>query len=148
MKVRPTLTLLVSLIALIAVSCSEQPATDHQNAPTSEIEANALSVVKRKTDAYNAHNLSDFLSVYHPDVRIYEYPDMLLGEGRGHLENIFKAQFDEEEGQIVVHSRHALENIVLSDESSTTWDHTEHLIGIYTVKDGLIVEVRLIEPTR
>ncbi len=63
------------------------------------------------------------------------------------MDAIFRPQFAENDGQIVVHSQHALGNTVVSDETTTVYGHTEHNIGIYTVSEGLIIEVRLIEPS-
>ncbi|MEO0813110.1 MAG: hypothetical protein AAFY60_09630, partial [Myxococcota bacterium] len=57
-----------------------------QSPPTSEaspqaperltsIEESALDVVRRRTDAYNAHDIDAFIATYAPSVRVYEYPE-------------------------------------------------------------------------
>ena len=111
-----------------------------------EEEQAALAAVARRTAAYNAHDIEAFLATYHEDLRVYEYPHRFLGEGTDRMRDIFGPQFAANDGTIVVHSRHALENVVVSDETVTFLGKTEHNIGIYTIEDGLIVEVRLIEP--
>lgn len=141
-------------IGIAACSAAEDPASGNagqqgtlaEHAPLTSAEQSALAVVARRTAAYNAHDIDAFLATYHEDLLVYEYPDNLLGEGTDRMRNIFGPQFADNDGEIVVHSRHALENVVLSDETVTFYGKTEHNIGIYTVEDGLIVEVRLIEP--
>ncbi len=131
--------------ALSLTSCATMPVTDHSNGVTAQEQA-ALEVVARRTAAYNAHDIDAFIATYADTVRIYEYPDTFLGEGTQRLRDIFGPQFAESDGKIVVHRQHALEHTVVSDETVTFYGTTEHNIGIYTVTDGLITEVRLIEP--
>ena len=121
-------------------------ANDHESAATS-VEIAALEVVAQRTAAYNDHDIEQFLKTYNKQVRVYEYPDRLLGEGTDRMRRIFGPQFAQNDGSIVVHARHALENVVISDETVSFYGTTEHNIGIYTIEDGLIVEVRLIEPS-
>ena len=146
----------LTTIAMVVAACSgtensasrnaAQQGTPGEHAPLTSVEQSALAVVARRTAAYNAHDIEAFLATYHEDLLVYEYPDNLLGEGTDRMRNIFGPQFADNDGAIVVHARHALENVVLSDETVTFYGKTEHNIGIYTVEDGLIVEVRLIEP--
>ncbi len=138
---------LVAGLVMLSASLLANDAVDngHEQAVTASERA-ALAVVVRRTAAYNRHDIEEFLATYAENVRVYEYPDKLLGEGRERMRGIFGPQFAENDGRIVVHTQHALENTVISDETTTVYGHTEHNIGIYTVSDGAIVEVRLIEP--
>lgn len=97
----------VLVISTVNSPAQESRANDHLAAATS-IEIEALSIIARRTNAYNDHDIEAFLATYDENVRIYEYPDKLLGEGTERMRRIFGPQFAE--------------------------------------KDGLIVEVRLIEP--
>lgn len=106
----------------------------------------ALDIVQRRTAAYNAHDIDAFIATYSESVRIYEYPETFLGEGTQRLRDIFGPQFAQNDGSIIVHSQDVLEQTVVSNETVTFYGTTEHNIGIYTVIDGLITEVRLIEP--
>jgi len=142
-----TKSLVAGLIMLSAsLLANDSVNSDHEQVATASERA-ALAVVERRTAAYNRHDIEVFLSTYDENVRVYEYPDKLLGEGRERMRGIFGPQFAENDGRIVVHARHALENTVISDETTTVYGHTEHNIGIYTVRDGAIVEVRLVEPS-
>ena len=148
MASKPSFAALVWAALVISTATSraqESRANDHLEAAT-PTEVSALQVIARRTNAYNNHDIEAFLATYDENVRIYEYPDKLLGEGTDRMRRIFGPQFAENDGRIVVHAQHALENTVVSDETVTFYGNTEHNIGIYTVRDGLIVEVRLIEP--
>jgi hypothetical protein len=134
-----------SVFSIASSPAQESRANDHLAAATS-IEFEALSVIARRTNAYNDHDIEAFLATYDENVRIYEYPDKLLGEGTERMRRIFGPQFAENDGLIIVHAAHGLENTVVSDETVSFYGNSEHNIGIYTVRDGLIVEVRLIEP--
>lgn len=144
MKSSPTLIALALSIFGLS-SCQTEPMSGHI-AGISSIEQAALEIVQKRTAAYNAHDIDAFIATYADNVRIYEYPDKFLGEGTERMRAIFGPQFAENDGEIIVHRQHALEHTVISDETVTFYGTTEHNIGIYTVKDGLISEVRLVEP--
>jgi hypothetical protein len=145
-RLRNVALLTAALVFATASSrAQESRAKDHLEA-TTPTEISALQVIARRTNAYNDHDIEAFLATYDENVRIYEYPDKLLGEGTERMRRIFGPQFAENDGLINVHAAHGLENTVVSDETVTFYGNTEHNIGIYTVRDGLILEVRLIEP--
>lgn len=144
MKSSPTLIALALSICGLS-SCQTEPTSGHI-AGISSIEQAALEIVQKRTAAYNAHDIDAFIATYADNVRIYEYPDKFLGEGTERMRAIFGPQFAENDGEIVVHRQHALEHTVISDETVTFYGTTEHNIGIYMVKGGLITEVRLVEP--
>lgn len=131
--------------SLCLTSCVNGPLSDPATIVT-PYEQTALDVVQRRTAAYNAHDIDAFIATYSENVRIYEYPDTFLGEGTQRLRDIFGPQFAQNDGSIIVHRQDVLEQTVVSNETVTFYGTTEHNIGIYTVIDGLITEVRLIEP--
>lgn len=139
------LSLILSFF-LATCSIAQESTGDAHNAASTVAERAALDVVARRTAAYNNHDIDAFIATYDENVRIYEYPDKLLGDGTERLRRIFGPQYSADDGLIVVQAQHALEEVVVSDETVTFYGTTEHNIGVYTVKDGLIVEVRLIEP--
>jgi hypothetical protein len=144
MKIRRSaVAVVVSAIIIVSLPAG----ADDYDAEISAAESAALDVVARRTAAYNSHDIEAFIAAYDENVRIYEYPDRFLGEGTERMRRIFGLQFSDNDGLIVVHAQHALENVVVSDETVTFYGTTEHNIGVYTIEDGLIVEVRLIEPT-
>ena len=135
-----------ALIFFVASSSAQNSTGDNHNGDTTSMEFAALDVVAKRTAAYNAHDIEAFIATYDENVRIYEYPERFLGEGTDRMRRIFGPQFAEDDGTIVIHSQHALKNVVISDETVTFYGKTEHNIGVYTVREGLITELRLIEP--
>jgi len=133
-------------MSFVVASCSASPTSIVHSSAVSSLEKSAIEVVEARTAAYNAHDIDAFIATYDEDVRIYEYPEKFLGEGTERMRRIFGPQFAEKDGKIVVHQQHALEHTVISDETVTIYGHTEHNIGIYTIKNGKITEVRLVEP--
>ncbi|MEO1481765.1 MAG: nuclear transport factor 2 family protein [Myxococcota bacterium] len=132
-----------AVVVVFGASCA---AVTPAAGPPSDEEEQALEVVRKRTEAYNAHDLESFIASYDPMVRVYEYPETLLGTGVERMRKIFGPQFADGEGKIEVIRRRALEHTVISDEWVTLYGKSEHNIGIYTVRDGRIVEVRLVEP--
>lgn len=108
--------------------------------------APARNVVAQRIDAFNNHDIDAYLSAHAEDVRIYEYPDRLIGNGRSHLQRIFGPQFAHGIGSVIVNDQQVIADYVVSNESLTLGSNTEHLIVIYTIIDGKIAELRLIEP--
>jgi hypothetical protein len=138
----------VCITVLIASLCGcaalpQNPATlDAEMEPPSA----AVELVTRRIASYNAHDIESLLATYAQDVRIYVYPERFLGQGRERLRRIFGPQFARGDGHIVVRGQSALEDKVVSVEDVTIAAASERNIAIYTVRHGLITEVRLIEP--
>ena len=126
MSIKIVRTALVTATSIFFSACSpalQSTDTVHTQL-VSSAEQSALEVVARRTAAYNAHDIEAFLATYDENVRIYEFPDSFLGEGKDRMRRIFGPQFAENDGSIAVQSQHALENVVLSDETATVYDHT------------------------
>ena len=145
-KLIRSLLVIAASVFMVAGSPARKSIAKDYESVTISAEIAALAVVAQRTAAYNDHDIDEFLKTYDENVRIYEYPDRLLGEGTDRMRRIFGPQFAANDGSIIVHAQHALENVVISDETVSFYGTTEHNIGIYTIEDGLIVEVRLIEP--
>jgi len=114
----------------------------------STLEQKALNVVSARNKAYNSHDLEAFLATYDEEVKIYNYPDELMGEGVERLRRIFGDQFSKNDGKITVHSQHAVGNIVMSDATESFFGIEQHVLAIYTIENGRIADLRLIEPEK
>lgn len=135
---------LALLVPVLLLSCAMTPAPASRVASAEEAAAHA--VVTRRVAAYNAHDIEAFLATYADDVRIYIYPERLLGTGRERMRRIFGPQFARGDGQVAVRSQYALDDKIVSVEDVTIAGSVERNIAIYTVTAGHIAEVRLIEP--
>jgi hypothetical protein len=128
-------------IAVLVSSC----ATADGRAPTQQ-ESAALALVGKRIAAYNMHDIDAFLATYDSNVRIYVYPERFLGAGTQRMRGIFGPQFARGDGSVRVLSQHVVDGKVVSIEDVTIGGELERNIAIYTIADGRIQEVRLIEP--
>ncbi len=138
---------LLFVFALCAASAPLSPALSE---PASEArqahEERALEAAAARNAAVNANDIEAFLSAYAPDVRVYQYPDKLLGSGVDRMRMLFEGIFQDEGAAVTVHGQWALGPVVTSRETLTLYGVSEDLISVYTVDGaGRITEVRLIE---
>ena len=138
---------LAAVLLVILAGCGAIPPPASVRIATAEEQA-ALHLVNRRIAAYNAHDIEAFLAVYDENVRIIVYPERVLGEGRERMRRIFGPQFEKGEGVIEVLGQHVLGNTVVSDEDIRIGSQDDRNIAIYTIRNGLIAEVRLIEKPR
>ena len=94
--------------------------------------------------AYNAHELDAFLQLYHDDVKIYTYPDRLLGNGKDHLRSLFKPLFDKGVAKVTVHGQFTSDSYVVNHETVEYEDRSVKYVSIYEVRKGLIRSVRFV----
>lgn len=104
-------------------------------------------LAQQQLDAYNGHNLEDFLKPYSEDVKVYTFPDKLNFEGKATMRANY--QFIEQTPDL--HCK-LLNRIV---QGNTVIDHEEvvvskdrppfNAIAIYKIKDGKIAEVYFIQ---
>lgn len=110
------------------------------------IEKNALAAVARRIDGYNRHDLAAYLAAHALNLEIYEYPNTSIGTGRSHLKKIFGPLLEQGIGHVVVNYQTAVGNRVVSDEHvSYGGPGLQHIVAIYTVENGMIASVRLVE---
>ena len=110
-------------------------------------DAPALRAVTQRIQAFNNHDLENYLAAHHEDVQIYEFPDKPVGVGRSHLKRIFGPLLESNVGSIEVKHQVTIDNRVVSEELQsygTTPGKT--VVVIYTVNDNLISSIYLVEP--
>jgi len=105
---------------------------------------NLLEIVNRRMQAYNNHDIEDFMALYAEDVEIYTYPDLLLGKGKAHLQSLFEPMFDQKSVQIEIHHQIAKDSFVINHETVTDGDSKTEYVSIYEVKNNLIQSVRFV----
>ncbi len=141
-----------AVLTILAMLLSQLPTSVHaedasvSNDPTA-IEKAALTVVAKRIDGYNNHDVDAYLAAHDEDLEIYEYPDKSIGHGRSHLKKIFGPMLEQGKGKIIVKHQTAIGNTVVSEEYvSFGGPDLQHIVAIYTVENGLIKTVRLVEP--
>lgn len=105
-------------------------------------------VVQRQLNAYNAHDIDAFIATYHPDARLYEYPDRQRAQGHEVMRGIYGPRFaDRPALHARVPRRIAMGDYVIDEEVVTGLPNgaTATATAIYEVKDGLITRVWFID---
>ena len=126
---------LVSIVLLFPIKLSGQ-------------KMNSEVIVQKQLDAYNARNLSEFLSLYNHDIEIYNYRENEpFISGIEALREVYEDVFDHSpELNATIKNRIVFENKVIDFESVTGRKgvHLIEVIAIYEVKDNLIFRVTFI----
>ena len=144
----PSRFLTATVAAVCFVVCNiGHGAEGAKNVPEDELATStALDAVKRRIDAFNKHDLDSYLNAHHENVRIYEYPEELIGEGRSHLRRIFGPLLEEGIGSIDVVYQAVVDRTVVSEEILNYGEAPIHIVVVYTVENNVISGLRLIEP--
>lgn len=100
-----------------------------------------LDIVNKRMDYYNKHDFSEFIKLYANDVKIYTYPDKLLGTGIGNLTSIFAPKFTAKSIKVKIVSQINNGNYVINHEVVTEKGLETKYVSIYEVKEGLIKSV-------
>ena len=103
-----------------------------------------LGIVNKRMDFYKQHNFKEFIKLYSPDVKVYTYPDKLLGTGTDNITSIFKPKFIAKSIQVEIISQMYNGNHVINHEIVSENGIKTKYISIYEVKDGLIKSVRFV----
>ncbi len=138
------LSLATILMFVCSIAYAAEPSQDSRLA--NSVERTALEAVKRRIDAFNDHDIDGYLAAHHEDVQIFEFPDKSIGVGRAHLQRIFGPLLEKGIGKTEVRHQVAIENKIVSEEQ-TNFGSTqpETIVAIYTVKEGLISSIYLVE---
>ena len=104
----------------------------------------ALEIVNKRMDLYNQHNFEDFIKLYADDVKIYTYPDKLLGTGTENITSIFKPKFASKSIQVKIVSQLNNGNHVINHEIVKENEIETKYISIYEIRNGLIASIRFV----
>jgi hypothetical protein len=114
---------------------------------TEEIEALSLELAQTQLDAYNQRDIEAFLAPYSDSIRIYQYPAILIAEGKDAMRRMYTQMFERRpELQCQLMGRLVLGNKVVDREKVYLGNgRYMHAMAIYTIYDGKIQEVRFIQ---
>ncbi|HXJ02861.1 MAG TPA: nuclear transport factor 2 family protein [Micropepsaceae bacterium] len=106
--------------------------------------SDAVSLIQRQLDAYNAQDLDAYVACYAPDVVVAGLNGSVTEKGREALRARYAkafATFPENKARLV--NRMAVGSTVIDHEDVSRGPGKERfeIIAIYTVKDGLIARV-------
>ena len=93
---------------------------------------------------YNQHNFDQFIKLYAQDVKVYTYPDKLLGEGIDNIISIFKPKFKAKSIVVEIITQIENGNHVINHEIVTEENQLTKYVSIYQIENGLIKSVRFV----
>ena len=144
---KKTAITIIGLVMLFMMACKEKP--DSTISGTSNgVEQNSnltpLQIVNKRMNLFNEHNFNAFIKLYNDDVKVYTYPDKLMGTGSDRLASIFKSDFEKKSINVKVVNQISNGPYVINHEIVTNNGKETKYVSIYEVKDGLITSVSFV----
>lgn len=112
------------------------------------IEKEAAALAQEQLDGYNKRDIEAFLKPYSENVKIYNFPDQLLYEGKAKMREEYTQMFNQlPDLNCKLVNRIVLNNKVIDHEEVVFMKSEPKLyaIAIYTITDGKISEVRFMQ---
>lgn len=139
---------MISLITLfIVASCKENTqGTSNDKSTTKQNYSNLtpLEVVNKRMNYFNEHNYDEFIKLYNTDVKVYTYPDNLMGTGSDRLAFIFKSDFESKSVAVKIVNQMDNGPYVINHEIVSNNGKKTKYISIYKVEKGLISAVSFV----
>lgn len=133
-KIMKTVTTLIIILVTINFGVAQEK----------NLNVKPLEIVNKRMNFYNQHTFLDFIKLYSEDVKIYTYPDQLLGTGTKNFSSIFKPKFKSKSIQVEIISQMNNGKHVINHEIVTEDGVETKYVSIYEVNDGLITSVRFV----
>lgn len=103
------------------------------------------SIVQQQLEAYNYQDIDMFLETYTEDVKLYNYPDQLISEGKEKMREKYKKLFEDTPDLYAeIENRTVIGNKVIDKEKVMMNGETVFAVAIYEVEEGLIKKVTFI----
>ncbi|MFK7971306.1 MAG: nuclear transport factor 2 family protein [Bacteroidia bacterium] len=130
----------IVVIGLLMIGCKDKTVVSK----TPESTSASLEIVNKRMAYYNQHNFEEFIKLYSKDVKVYTYPNTLLGTGTENISSIFKPKFASKSIQVEIinqidNGSHVINHEIVSEGNTQT-----KYVSIYEVQDGLITSVRFV----
>ena len=108
------------------------------------MEKETTQCVDQQLAAYNSHDIEAFVAAYREDIKLYEFPSVLICEGRARLRDMYAGFFQRApriHAQLI--NRIVLKNRVIDHElvTSRAGKSDMRAVAIYEVSGGLITKV-------
>lgn len=109
-------------------------------------EAQPEQIVQIQVEAYNNRDIEAFLDTYAQDVKIYNYPNILLYEGKDEMRKIYTSLFEETPNLFCeIKKRIVINNKVIDEEYVRYNNHFLSAVAIYEVKENKIIKVTFLK---
>jgi len=136
--------LILSLLFVTSLFGCNSDKTDIKNNQGQDSNMTPLEVVNKRMDLYNRHEFVEFIQLYADNVKIYTYPDRLLGTGTDNITSIFKPKFADKSIQVEIISQINNGNYVINHEIVNENGIDTKYVSIYEVENGLIMSVKFV----
>lgn len=131
------------IIAASLFGCNSDKMNAKQNQAL-DLNLMPLEVVNKRMEFYNLHSFVEFIQLYDDDVKVYTYPDQLLGTGTANITSIFEPKFAAKSIRVEIVGQMNNGNYVINHEIVTENGIDTKYISIYEVEEGLIKSVRFV----
>ena len=103
-------------------------------------------IVQKQLDAYNAKDLDAFMAIYTEDIKLYNYPNELLSEGKDQMSKDYISWFQRTPDlKASVKKRIVIGNKVIDEEQVTANGKIFNTVAIYELENGRIRRVTFIK---
>ncbi len=104
------------------------------------------TVVDVQLEAYNNRDIDAFMATYSDDIKLYNFPDTLISEGKEAMKKMYGSFFkNTPDLNCEIKNRIMYDNKVIDEEYLTINGRNLSAIAIYEVNDGLITKVTFIQ---
>ena len=138
----------IGLLILLMIACKNDPQPVKSNTSTGAEQGYSdltpLEVVNKRMSFFNEHNYAEFIKLYHKDVKVYTYPDRLMGTGSDRLASIFKSDFESKSVAVKIVNQMTNGPYVINHELVTNTGKETKYVSIYRVEKGLITSVSFV----
>jgi hypothetical protein len=144
---KKSIVLIICLILIFILACEKKSNSKQKNNPTKSgqnLGLTPLQIVNQRMGFFNEHNYDEFIKLYDRDVKVYTYPDKLLGTGADRLGSIFKSDFEKKSISVQILNQITNGSYVINHEIVTNDGKDKKYVSIYEIKDGLITSVSFI----
>ena len=141
------LTIISLTLLFIAAACKESSKGANNEVSTAKqnySNLTPLEVVNKRMKYFNEHNYDEFIKLYNTNVKVYTYPDNLMGTGSDRLEFIFKSDFESKSVAVNIVNQMDNDSYVINHEIVTNDGKETKYISIYKVEKGLITSVSFV----
>lgn len=107
---------------------------------------NPEEIVQIQLDAYNSRNIDAFLDTYADNIKIYDYPNTLIYEGKDKMRKRYTSLFEKVPNLFCeIKKRIVIGNKVIDQEYVRVNDKFISAVAIYEVVNNKITKVTFIE---
>ncbi|OJJ15620.1 hypothetical protein BKI52_37695 [marine bacterium AO1-C] len=142
-----TSIIIVSFALFFAVACETRSNSNESAYPITSEQSSGLTplqIVNKRMALFNQHNFQAFIKLYNKDVKVYTYPDKLMGTGSSRLGAIFKSDFEKKSINVKIVNQISNGPYVINHEIVTNNGKKTKYVSIYEVRDGLIASVSFV----